>query len=201
MPITRAGSALSCLLATALALPAGIAGAADENGKFALKGAGFLPCQVYVQERERRSSVYYMVAGWIEGFISAHNRYTPETYDVTSFESGELLLGVVQNHCESHPNDQLYQVLGSMISQLHPDRVVKESPKVAIAEGERSAELYRDTIEKMQRQLTTLGLYKGPVDGRFTDATRAALQAFQSDIGFEMTGFPDQTTLWRLLRK
>ena len=40
----------------------------------------------------------------------------------------------------------------------------------------------------------------GAVDGRFTDATRSALIAFQSGLDFETTGFPDQTTLWRLLR-
>jgi len=49
--------------------------------------------------------------------------------------------------------------------------------------------------------LTRLGLYKDQIDGRFTDATKSALIAFQSDNNFEMTGFPDQTTLWRLLRK
>jgi hypothetical protein len=158
----------------------GTAQAADQNGEFALKGAGFLPCQVYVQERENKSSVYYMIGGWLEGYLSAHNRYADQTYDVTSFETLELLLGVIQNHCQSNPNDRLYSVLNSIIIQLQADRVMMESPKVAIAEGERQTQLYRD--------------------GRYTDATRSALIAFQSDIEFETSGFPDQATLWRLFR-
>jgi hypothetical protein len=178
----------------------GTAQAADQNGEFALKGAGFLPCQVYVQERENKSSVYYMIGGWLEGYLSAHNRYADQTYDVTSFETLELLLGVIQNHCQSNPNDRLYSVLNSIIIQLQADRVMMESPKVAIAEGERQTQLYRETIRRMQERLATLGLFKDNVDGRYTDATRSALIAFQSDIEFETSGFPDQATLWRLFR-
>ena len=175
--------------------------AADSNGKFAMKGAGFLPCQVYVTEREKQSRTYYLIGGWIEGYIAAHNRYVEETYDVLSFESLELLLTVMQHHCASHPRDPLHAVLGSMLATLAPDRLRSESPKVEITEGERKARLYRETIQRMQSELTRRGLYKGAVDGRFTDATRSALIAFQSDVELEATGFPDQTTLWRLLRK
>lgn len=178
----------------------GTAQASDQNGEFALKGAGFLPCQVYVQEREKESSIYYMIGGWLEGFLSAHNRYTEQTYDVTSFETLELLLSVIRNHCKSNPNDRLYTVINSVIIKLHPQRVVMESPKVAIAEGERQTQLYRETIRRMQERLAALGLFKDEADGRYTDATRSALIAFQSDIEFETTGFPDQTTLWRLFR-
>jgi hypothetical protein len=175
--------------------------AADENSKFALKGAGFLPCQVFSAERERKSNTYYLIAGWVEGYISAHNRNVPDTFDITSFESTELLLSVMQSHCKANPNDRLYPVLNSMLAQLHPDRLQKESPRVEITEGKRKAVLYEETIRRIQGELTRRGLYKGPLDGRYTEATNAALKAFQSDVKFQTTGFPDQATLWRLMRK
>ena len=153
-----------------------------------------------MQEREKKSSVYYMIGGWLEGFLSAHNRYAEHTFDVASFETLELLLSVIENHCASNPNDRLYSVINSIIIKLHPDRVVTESPKVAIAEGERQTQLYRETIRRMQERLAARGLFKDEPDGRYTEATRSALIAFQSDIEFETTGFPDQTTLWRLFR-
>lgn len=175
--------------------------AADASTKFALKGAGFLPCQLFVAEREKRSNVYYLIGGWVEGYVSAYNQLTADTYDITSFESLELLLGVIDNHCRANATDPLFRVVASIVNQISDDRIVAESPMVEIAEGEAKTRLYRETIGRIQTALTELGLYKDAIDGRWTDATRAALIAFQSDIGFETTGFPDQATLWRLLRK
>lgn len=100
-----------------------------------MKGAGLLPCGSYVAERARQSDAYFLIGGWIEGYLSAYNRLSPDTYDITSFESAELLLSVIQSHCESHPNDRLHQVLQSMIFQLHPDRLRQESSRVEIADG------------------------------------------------------------------
>ncbi len=174
--------------------------AADKTGSFALKGAGFLRCQIFVTEREKKSNIYYMIGGWVEGFISAHNKYVIDTYDVMSFESLELLLTVVQNHCQSNPNDRLYSVLNSMIIKVTPDRLRQDSPRIEIGEGKRKTILYRETIRRIQTRLAGRGLYKGRVDGVFTEDTKSALIAFQSDIGLETTGFPDHTTLWRLLR-
>lgn len=174
---------------------------ADESGQFALKGAGFLSCKNYVDERERRSSVYYMIAGWLDGFVSAHNKYVADTYDILSFESSELLLLVIDNHCQSNPDDRLYAVVNSILAKLGPDRLLLNSPAVEIAEGERRTVLRRDVIARIQRELAQRGLYLAGIDGVFTDATRSAIIAFQTDIGLETTGFPDQTTLWRLLRK
>lgn len=191
----KVSAAASCLL-----LVMSAASAADSDGQFALKGAGFLPCQVFVQEREKRTNIYYMIGGWVEGYLSAHNRYAGDTYDVASFETLELLLSVLQNHCQSHPNDRLYTVVNSIVQQLHPDRIVAESPRVEITEGELTARLYRKTIRRMQEKLAARGLYKDPVDGIYTEATRSAIMAFQSDLEFETTGFPDQATLWRLFR-
>ena len=185
----------------ALLLYAAGAPAADQDNQFAMKGAGLVPCSFYVSEREKRSNIYYMIGGWIEGYLSAHNRYTDATYDILSFESLEMLLLIIDNHCKANPDDRLYPVLSAMVAKLHPNRVTQESPRLEISEGERKTVLYRETIERMQRKLTELGLYKDTIDGRFTDATKAALIAFQSDIGFETTGFPDQSTLWRLLRQ
>jgi hypothetical protein len=184
-----------------LALPAAAVSAADTQGNFAMKGAGFLPCQVFVTERQSKSNVYYMIGGWLEGFISAHNKYADDTYDITSFESLELLLWVIDNHCKSNPEDRLYSVINSIMIQLSSDKLHKRSPKVDIKTGQRSTALYEETIRRVQARLAELKLYKGEADGRYTEATKSALMAFQSDNDLEMTGFPDQTTLWRLLRQ
>ena len=189
------------LVVVGMLLHATAAVAADSDDRFAMKGAGFLPCQLYASERDKKSDVYYMIGGWIEGYISAYNRFNDDTYDIMSFESLELLLSVIENHCQSNPNDRLHSVLNSIILKIVPDRLQEESSRVEISEGDRKTHLYRETIRRVQAELAQRGLFKDSIDGRFTDATRSALIAFQSDIDFETTGFPDQTTLWRLLRK
>ena len=183
-----------------LLLQSGAALAADSDNRFAMKGAGFLPCQAYLSARENRTSAYYMIGGWVEGYISAHNRYAADTYDITSFESLELLLAVIETHCEANPGHRLHGVVNSMLVALAPHRLRQESPRVQVTEGARKTALSRETIRRVQAKLAARGLYNNEVDGRFTEATKAALMAFQSDLEFEMTGFPDQTTLWRLLR-
>lgn len=185
----------------ALLLPMFNAFGADEAGSFAMKGAGFLPCKVYTNEREKRSNVYYMIGGWIEGYVTAHNKYVADTYDVLSFESLELLLAVIDNHCRAKPDDLLYSVVNSMVIKLQPSRLQHQSRRVPIERDERKTTLYRETIRRIQRELAARGLYKDEITGVFDDATKAAIIAFQSDSELEMTGFPDQTTLWRLLRK
>lgn len=182
-------------------LSAASALAEDSSGKFAIKGAGVLPCQVFVAERAKRSDVYRLAAGWVEGYVSAYNRFTADTFDIASFESSELLLSVMHKHCEGHPQDRLHAVLHSMLTALHPDRLSVESERMHIKDGERTTMLYRETIRRMQAELSRRGLYAGVADGRFTDETRSALAAFQTELKLEATGFPDQLTLWRLLRK
>jgi hypothetical protein len=184
-----------------LLLQTGAAVAADGNNQFAMKGAGFLPCQVFSKVRAERSKIYYMIGGWVEGYVSAHNRYAEDTYDIMSFESLELLLKVIENHCQANPKHRLHGIVNSILVELKPDRLQQVSPRVQISEGARKTMLHRETIRRVQNKLTHLGLYKSEADGRFTEETKVALMAFQSDQEFEMTGFPDQTTLWRLLRK
>jgi len=107
----------------------------------------------------------------------------------------------MDKHCEANPNDRLHAVLSAMIEQMAADRLRAESARVEIADDGRRTQLYREAIRRVQAELARLGLYHGEIDGTFSDRTRSAIIAFQSDLGFATTGFPDQTTLWRLLRK
>ncbi|GAB4532831.1 MAG: hypothetical protein Tsb0010_13760 [Parvularculaceae bacterium] len=175
--------------------------AADADGKFAMKGAGFLPCGVYVQERASQSNVYYMIGGWLEGYLSAYNRFAADTFDVASFQSLELMLNLIDQHCQDNPDDRLFGVIDALLADFAESRIKTESIRVRIEEGPRQTQLYRETISRIQSKLAEKGLYHDEIDGRYAEAVKSAIMAYQSDIGFEMTGFPDQATLWRLLRE
>ncbi|MDJ0738247.1 MAG: peptidoglycan-binding protein [Gammaproteobacteria bacterium] len=193
---------LHCVALTAsLVVTAATAGAADRDGSLAIEGAGLLPCAVYVREREQRSNVYYMVAGWVEGFVTAHNKLLDDTFDVTSFESLELLLLLIDQHCAGNPEDRLYPVVNTLLAAFNDDRLERASATVDVVVGNRRAVLYAEVVRRVQQRLADLGHYDGATDGAFGPPTQQALAAFQQASDLEPSGFPDQTTLWRLLRR
>ena len=51
------------------------------------------------------------------------------------------------------------------------------------------------SVAQLQEELTALGFYDGPIDGRYSAATIAAIRAFQADLGVPQTGLLDPATL------
>ena len=60
--------------------------------------------------------------------------------------------------------------------------------------GAAAATLTHSTAQ-LQLELQALGYYDGPIDGRYSAATIAAVRAFQARIGVPQTGVVDTTTL------
>lgn len=174
--------------------------AADDQERFAIRGAGVLDCKSYLEEVERKGNAYYMLGGWIDGYLTAYNQFQPDTYDGTSFETTELLAAVIAGHCQSNPEHRFYAIIASLLREIHKDRMQSQSEPVVIKVGDQQTALYQTTLRRVQQRLTDLGHYNGGVDGQFGDGTSAALKAFQEKAGLEPTGFPDQTSLWQLLR-
>ncbi|MBD1872187.1 HEAT repeat domain-containing protein [Nodosilinea sp. FACHB-131] len=55
-----------------------------------------------------------------------------------------------------------------------------------------------DEVTMLQRQMRLLGLYQGPVDGRYGGPTQEAIAAFQSKAGLPASGTLDQATWQRM---
>lgn len=188
------------LVATVLLLAASDAHAANGRGQYAVRGAGLVNCADFNQARGKHGDVYLVVAAWIDGYITGVNQYAANTYDVAPFESTELFMTILGGYCEDHPKDPVFGVLLDSFKQLWPDRLIHESEKIPITGSGHETRLYVEIIERVQRKLESAGYYKGPVNGAFSPGTVDALKEFQESIGFKATGFPDQATLWRLLR-
>ncbi len=175
--------------------------AADDKGQFGVRGAGLIPCALYVQERQAKADVYLMTAAWVDGYITATNQYSADTYDMLSFETTELLAAILGEHCKKHPADRVFPVLKGLLAKLHQDRLQQHSNKVEVVVGERKASLYVDVLKRIQARLASAGFYNGKIDADYGQASIEAMKAFQGSIGFKATGFPDQMTLWRLFRQ
>jgi peptidoglycan hydrolase-like protein with peptidoglycan-binding domain len=56
-------------------------------------------------------------------------------------------------------------------------------------------ENHRPTVMEVQKRLTELGHYTGPVDGKWSKATHDALAVFQKGHGMAVQGWLSQDTL------
>jgi hypothetical protein len=171
----------------------------SDGGTYAVRGAGLIDCQTYLEERQKRSSAYLMIGGWIDGYLTGVNQYAADTYDATSFESTELFAELLRSHCEKNPADRIFPVLNAILRQRWEGRIREPSPLTGIALGEFHAQMYQETIRRVQQRLADMGLYQAEISGHFNAETISAIAEFQKTLeGFEATGFPDQATLWAL---
>jgi len=191
----------SLIALTAALLLTGNVLAADKNGRFSVRGAGLLSCKIYTQERAKQSKAYLMMGGWLDGYITGLNQYEVDTYDGTSFESTELIAAIINDHCKTHPKDGLFAVTSSIMNSLKADRIRAGSPFVAVKIGTRQTHLYQETVRRLQKTLKKKGYYKGKISGKWNSKTQQALKTFQKKSKLQASGFPDQITLWRLLRE
>ena len=173
---------------------------ADRGGQFAIKGAGLLTCEQFVKARSERGEVYMLFGGWLEGYMTGVNQYSPDTYDISSWESTDLLASIIGEHCEKNRDHRFFQVVNSILGLLKQHRLTDSSSKVFVKSGNDVAWVYRDTLRRIQTVLKDKGHYRGAANGELNAETQQALEAYQRQKGLQVTGMPDQLTLWSLLR-
>lgn len=189
-------------VATVLAIVFIVSGAraVDSQGRFAVEGVGFGTCEQFSAAMEERSGAYFRFGGWLEGYITASNRYIENTYDLTPWQTTDLLISLIGLHCRSNPTHQFYHVVLSLIQELETNRLVVESPVRRAQANDTVVVIYDEVLRRVQAELKALDFYSGPIDGLFGEATSAALANFQESRQLTKTGLPDQATLLRLFR-
>jgi hypothetical protein len=189
---------LTLLLVLALGPPAG---AADAHGLFMVKGAGTTQCRDFAEAARERGAELVSYAGWLEGYLSAMNRYEEGVYDLVSWHSTELLLASLARFCASNPDAGFHDAVNRLAGRLRQTAIQERSQIVAVpvGEGEQTLVLYAAVIERIQRRLRARELYEGAITGELDDDTREALARFQEEKELPATGLPDQATLTHLL--
>ena len=177
----------------------GMSAAHDQDGKFAVKGAGASRCAHYVQQVEGKTKEVYAYGGWIEGYLTAVNAYQKDTFDLAPWQNTTLLALALKEHCGKHPELTFAKAVRQMVRTLYPQRLVTASRLVEARNGDKAVRVYEAVIRRMQQRLAKLGLYKGKADGRYGAQTRRALTAFQKKNELATSGLPDAPTLLRLL--
>lgn len=174
--------------------------AADKNNKFAIKGIGRSTCESFVEARKTQSPQYFQFGGWMNGYISATNRYEANTFDVASWQSTGLLTASLANFCERNPEMQFVRAVAFLVNTLGKDRLQSQSELIEAKVGEMSIFVYRATLQRAQERLADRNHFDGVPSGEFDTATQRAFKSFQEENELEVTGLPDQATLAKLLK-
>ena len=187
-------AALGLALALTWSLPFS-ARAATDSGEFAVKGIGIQKCADFTKAYQARSQGAFVFAGWIDGYISAYNRSQPGTFDAAPWQSVDVLLALIHNHCSGAPDERLYGVVHAMLDFFKEQRLTESSPAVEASAGDQKITLYKEILRRAQEKLAAAGVYNGTPDGLFGPKTQAAFEAYQEKQNLPKTGLPDQQTL------
>lgn len=188
---------IGALLATSVP---GMAQAQDAARQFAVEGAGRLDCAAFTRSRaDKGSAEYQRLLGFVEGYLSAANRYEPNTFDLSPWHNAVAFDLILENHCSSNPEEILVSVVQKMVSAMRPLRVAEFSPMLEVGTGENKAFVYETILRRAQGALRARGFYRGEEDGKFSPQMRDALIAYQKKADLFETGVPDPATLWTLL--
>lgn len=110
------------VLALALATGTAPLAAADRDGAYWSQRPA--SCREFLRahptgERTPESSA---VRNWVAGYVTAFNRQTPDTYDITGIADFEQLLQSVERFCKANPLADVGAAMESVTEQLHPTR-------------------------------------------------------------------------------
>ena len=173
--------------------------AASNAGEFAAKGAGRALCSAFVDAKTRNLPEYGQYIAFIEGYITAANRYEPNTYDLAPWHTAGAYGLIIEQYCKANGEDSLAIASLKLATAFNPIRMVESSPLIEVKEGAASAVLYEAILKRAQAELKRKGLFAAEPDGKFSPETKAALQSFQTQSKLPATGVPDAATLWFLL--
>lgn len=128
-----------------------VAGAAnlhaiDSSNRFFAYGVGYRTCEDYVKFREKRLDTLeqphprytkderYEIADaivehWIAGFLTAHNLYVSDTYDVAGKFTFSDLKARIEKSCRANPKQHFAAAMFLLAKELNPQRLKAGSGK------------------------------------------------------------------------
>jgi len=170
--------------------------AADAAGHFAVRNAGMATCQQFLDEKAAMSPKFNLYMGWIDGYISAANQFSKETFDFIPWGNTPFLATLLENFCKKNPETRFYVAVNKLVAAMAGKRLTTESPMVETVNDGHKTYIYQVVLKEVQGYLKADGFYQGTPDGNFGPETRDALLAFQKANKLKETGLPDQITLY-----
>jgi len=114
--------------------------AIDNNGRYFALGVGSRSCSDYIKYSEKRlenfSDEQYEIADkiiehWVAGFMTAHNFYVMDTYDVVGTITIDELQDRIEKYCRANPNKRVAEAMVAIAQELHANRIKVDPSKGA----------------------------------------------------------------------
>lgn len=172
--------------------------AADDAGRFAVRNAGMVTCRAFVDEKAKRSAEFNLYMGWIDGYISAANQFTKDTYDLVPWGNTIFLATLLESHCKKNPEQLFYVAVNKLAAALLKQRLRTQSELIGTSYRGKKTYIYKSILREVQGYLKKEKLYSSEPDGEFGPGTAKALEAYQKANGLAVTGLPDQITLYKI---
>lgn len=195
----KVGLGTLVLLSLAVLLWPAEARAETRDHQFALEESGRATCAMYTHARKSSPQATARYIGFVEGYLTAANRYEPNTFDLTPWHTPEAFALILDEHCAKNPDEPLAMVTQQIVVAMMPFRLADKSDLVVIREGDHQTAVYQRIIWRAQDELARRGLYRGKLDGADSPELRSALTRFQQLARLDPSGLPDVATLWVLL--
>jgi hypothetical protein len=113
--------------------------AIDANNRYFAYGVGQRSCQDYLNFREKRMPtlegyerfskddlyeiVDKVIEHWIAGFLTAHNLYVSDTYDLAAGSTMDELKARLEQSCRANTKQHFAEAMITLAQELHPQRV------------------------------------------------------------------------------
>jgi hypothetical protein len=106
--------------------------AMDVNGRYFALGVGSRSCADYVKYAEKKLGNFtdeqYEIADkiiehWVAGFMTAHNFYVTDTYDVVGTVTIDQMQERIQKYCRANPNKRVAESIVLIAEELHKNRI------------------------------------------------------------------------------
>jgi transcriptional regulator of NAD metabolism len=133
-------------VALVLALVSSTLYAIDSNNRYFAYGVRQRSCEDYVKFREKRLEtlqrqherytkdelyeiVDKIVEHWIAGFLTAHNLYVSDTYDVAAKSTMDELKTRLEKSCRANTKQHFAEAVITLTQELHPQRAKADMKK------------------------------------------------------------------------
>ena len=186
------------VILVSIVMSAGQVLAVDRNGEFYSRGLGVASCQIYLDHKVGKTKRYLYYRSWLNGYLTAYNQLSDDTYDVAPGISIERLAEEMAQICAANRDRPFWAAMIALTKSLEPQRQTMKPQLQTVSGGGRSMTIDRELLRSVQAALKARGYPVGVVDGLYGRNTRRALEAFQADQQLSVTGLPDQETQAKL---
>ncbi len=120
--------------------------AIDKNNRYFAYGVGQRDCENYIKFREKKLDaleqkyprytkdelyeiVDKVIEQWIAGFLTAHDLYVADTYNVAGNTTMDDMMSRLEKICRANPKQHFAEAMVTLVQQLNPMRVATDPGK------------------------------------------------------------------------